>query len=149
MALKSKYTSKDYQRMREISGISSKLSKIQKDVNLNEKLSDNYNTKPVKDIKNQYSDDKNNTSPWYELEYNKNTKIVFGDRKRVISLKVKHYEISVPLHKDLEALAKEKNITFNRNIDKYSQEVEIHAWSEEDFVQYFKMVIEETNKNVK
>ena len=106
-------------------------------------------TKPVKEIKNQYSDDKNNTSPWYELEYNKNTKIVFGDRKRVISLKVKHYEVSVPLHKDLEAITKEKNITFNRNVDNYSQEVEVHTWSEEDFVQYFKMVIEETNKHVR
>lgn len=102
---------------------------------------------PVKEVKNRYYDDRRNVEPWYEFKIDQDTTVVFGYRKRVISIQVSRWldyksPITIPF-KNIEEVAKKDNVTFSNDVDGRRQILEVHAWGQEKFVEYFKCVMNE------
>ncbi len=97
----------------------------------------------VKEVPNRYYKDTNNIEPWYKCDDHLGAEIIFGPRKRVVSLSV--YPIDKEEVKEfgpldfteIRELAASDKVTFN---DRGFGGIEIHAWNREKFVEYFRVI---------
>lgn len=91
----------------------------------------------VKEIENRYYKDHSLISPWYELKY-RDSKIVVGNRKRVISISVSNPDQKT--RKIIQELGEGDAVTHSKATDR--GEAYIHAWRKNKLMEYLSKIIE-------